>query len=431
MTTEEQKLNKDEETLVAYLDGELSEAEIIEVEKRLTTCEKFRKQLNGLERTWDMLDALPAVEPTDSFTRSTMEMVIGDQTKTVLRGQKKFWTFPLRAACMIGLPLLACLGTYTFAKWQQDAPLRTLIADMPLLANYELYESAKTIEFVDLLYNKGLLSDSTIIETEEPAEFVWEFSAETLDSLSDERKADLQRKVERFQQLPEPTQQAFRDFHNKILENENRDALMERLRVYDAWLQEIDRDQMLDLQSKPAEERINAIRTIERAMRRNMFGNNLNEEDKEIVFQWFEQLAHDNKDFVRREFKKLKNSNRRLNWINSDVAPEDLMRLLINYRLRSVLELVTDEKFSELYSSLGTRSRQMIDDKDKSDRKKFVLLLNSQPYVSDADLRDFYQTQLTAEQHEKLDKLSPAELKNRLMRIYLEHRYKNYSRGEK
>ena len=34
MTTEEQKLNKDEETLVAYLDGELSEAEIIEVEKR-------------------------------------------------------------------------------------------------------------------------------------------------------------------------------------------------------------------------------------------------------------------------------------------------------------------------------------------------------------------------------------------------------------
>ena len=76
MTTEEQKLNKDEETLVAYLDGELSEAEIIEVEKRLTTCEKFRKQLNGLERTWDMLDALPAVEPTAvSYTHLTLPTI--------------------------------------------------------------------------------------------------------------------------------------------------------------------------------------------------------------------------------------------------------------------------------------------------------------------------------------------------------------------
>ena len=90
-----------------------------------------------------------------------------------------------------------------------------------------------------------------------------------------------------------------------------------------------------------------------------------------------------------------------------------------------MLALVTDEKFLELYNSLGPRTRKMIDDKDVNDRKRFVLILNSQPYVTDADLRDFYQTQLSAEQHKTLDKLSPTELKERLLRLYLEHRYRN------
>ena len=423
MSTDDQNRKTDQETLVAYLDGELSETEIVEVEKRLTSSDELRQQLNGLERTWDMLDELPAVEPTESFTRSTLEMAIGDQVKTVLYQRKKSWTVPLRAAIMILFPLLACLGTYAFAKWRQKAPLRSLVSDMSLLSNYELYESAKTFEFAKLLYANGVFHESLLVE--EPAEFVWEGSEETLESLSDERKADLQRKVERFGQLPEPNQQAFRDFHKEMVVMENRDALMDTLRFYDTWLQEIGRDKMLELQSKPPEERIIEIRRIERAMRRNMFGNSIDEEDKEVVFQWFEKLANDNEKFIRTEFKKLKASSRRFNWVSSKIAIEDSLRILIGSRINSVLALVTDEKFMELYNSLGPRTKKMIDDKGENNRKRFVLILNSQPYVTDADLRDFYQTQLSAEQHKTLDKLSPTELKERLLRLYLEHRYRN------
>jgi len=350
-------------------------------------------------------------------------MAIGDQVKTVLRRRTNFWTIPLRVAMLIGIPLMACLGTYASAKWFQKAPVRELVADMPLLSNYELYESAKTIEFTKMLYSNGLFNENLLVD--EPSEFIWQGSEELLESLSDERKADLQRKVNRFEQLPEPAQEKFRDFHNEMLALENRDELMEKLRLYDAWLQEIGREKMIELQSKPPEERITEIRRTERAMRRDMFGKNLNEADKEIVFEWFEKLANNNKGLLEREFKNLKASSRRFNRVRTDLAAEDLMRILINFKLNSVVGLVTDEKFAELYEALGPRSRRMIDDKDKSDRKKFVLLLNSQTYVSDANLRDFYQTQLTAEQREKLDKLSPTELKDRLMRIYLEHRYRN------
>ena len=58
MSTDDQNRKTDQETLVAYLDGELSETEIVEVEKRLTINNDLRQQLNGLERTWDMLDEL-------------------------------------------------------------------------------------------------------------------------------------------------------------------------------------------------------------------------------------------------------------------------------------------------------------------------------------------------------------------------------------
>ena len=429
MTTDDQNRKVDQETLVAYLDGELSETETVEVEKLLTTSAELRQQLNGLERTWDLLDELPEVEASELFTRSTMEMAIGDQVQTVLRRRRKFWTIPLRIAIMILVPVMACLGTYAVTKWRQKAPIRSLVADMPLLSNYELYESVKTIEFAKLLYENGVFSESMLVE--EPNDFIWEGSEQTLISLSDERKSDLQRKVERFGQLPEEAQQTFRDFHNEMASTENRDALMDTIQFYDTWLQEIARDKMLSLQSMPPEERIAEIRKIDLAMRRNMYGINLDEEDKEIVLEWFQQLANNNQKLIVEEFKKLKATGKRFDWINSKIAHQDSLRILINFRMNAVLRMVTDEKFQELYDSLGPRSQKLIDDKAKKDRKKFVLLLNSQPYVSDADLRDFYQTQLTAVQHKALDKLSPTELKSRLLRIYREHRYRNHQADQK
>ena len=318
MTTDDQNRKVDQETLVAYLDGELSETETVEVEKLLTTSAELRQQLNGLERTWDLLDELPEVEASELFTRSTMEMAIGDQVQTVLRRRRKFWTIPLRIAIMILVPVMACLGTYAVTKWRQKAPIRSLVADMPLLSNYELYESVKTIEFAKLLYENGVFSESMLVE--EPNDFIWEGSEQTLISLSDERKSDLQRKVERFGQLPEEAQQTFRDFHNEMASTENRDALMDTIQFYDTWLQEIARDKMLGLQSMPPEERIAEIRKIDLAMRRNMYGINLDEEDKEIVLEWFQQLANNNQKLIVEEFKKLKATGKRFDWINSKIC---------------------------------------------------------------------------------------------------------------
>ena len=64
------------ELMVAYLDGELSPEESSLVEKRLATDQRFRKQLQGFERAWSALDALPSETVGDNFSKTTMALVV-------------------------------------------------------------------------------------------------------------------------------------------------------------------------------------------------------------------------------------------------------------------------------------------------------------------------------------------------------------------
>jgi len=64
-----------EERLVAYLDGELDDAQAREIEELLATDPKAREILAGLERTWSLLDKLSPGQVDDAFTRTTIEMV--------------------------------------------------------------------------------------------------------------------------------------------------------------------------------------------------------------------------------------------------------------------------------------------------------------------------------------------------------------------
>ena len=64
------------EQLVAYLDGELDAETSKQVERRLTENVEYRRELQQLQRAWDMLDELPRAEVGNAFTRTTVEIVV-------------------------------------------------------------------------------------------------------------------------------------------------------------------------------------------------------------------------------------------------------------------------------------------------------------------------------------------------------------------
>ena len=67
-----------DEELTAYLDGELSAEDSAALEGRLVGQESLRKRLAELRKAYDLLDELPEVSHSKSFTQTTIEMVVAD-----------------------------------------------------------------------------------------------------------------------------------------------------------------------------------------------------------------------------------------------------------------------------------------------------------------------------------------------------------------
>ena len=65
-----------DESLVAYLDGELDATERARVEQRLHEDEKYRQRLEELQRSWELLDLLPSPKLSESFCNTTVEMAV-------------------------------------------------------------------------------------------------------------------------------------------------------------------------------------------------------------------------------------------------------------------------------------------------------------------------------------------------------------------
>lgn len=433
------------ETLVSYLDGELDEASTIEVENRLASDPDYRRRLQQLERTWDMLDVLPSVEPTESFTRSTLELVVQDAEKAVRRSGKRAWTVPIRAAILFAIPLLCFLGTYAILKWQQTVPMRKLIQDVPFLEKYELYESAGSIEFAEMLHAQGLFNEfAPNQEYSDQDEFVWEATPDYLHEMDADRRTELRRTKERFGQISEAEQKKWREFHDELVAHEDRDLLLNTLQQHHAWLQEVappnkpsSRQMVIALMDKSPTERIDEIRNLQRQQRQGMYGQGLAEADKEIVFKWFEDLVEEKGYEIRRKIRELRESNRRFkDRIQPQWTPEVLVRVLMQVSPQSVVEMISDEKFDKLLEQLSERSLKIIGEKEsEQEKRKFVLLLNLQPYVGDEKLREFYYNELSAEDRSGLDERPPKEMREHLIRLYYQ-RKNNFSldrrpRGER
>jgi hypothetical protein len=64
--------DREQEDLVAFLDGELTGEEALLIERKLSLDPTARAEADRLKRTWDLLDFLPRPEPSASFTQKTL-----------------------------------------------------------------------------------------------------------------------------------------------------------------------------------------------------------------------------------------------------------------------------------------------------------------------------------------------------------------------
>ncbi len=149
-----------EEQLVSYLDGEMDAEMSRQLEERLAGETEVRQALQGLDRTWELLDELETPTVAGTFTQSTLEMVAAaaaDEAKQCVAAapwrRRRRWLFAAGSLAAAGLA-----GFLAVAMFAPN-PDRQLVENLGVLENVDGYRQIDDVEFLQMLHDEGLFVD--------------------------------------------------------------------------------------------------------------------------------------------------------------------------------------------------------------------------------------------------------------------------------
>ncbi|HIA18364.1 MAG TPA: hypothetical protein EYN70_02900 [Planctomycetaceae bacterium] len=155
--TEDHALNKE---LVAYLDGELNRDGVSRVEDELSKNAEYRLRLMQLQQAWDLMDELPRVSSDESFTKSTVELIVvsaeSEANETVVR--RKTWRHVI---WVIGLlsATAAAWGGFLLVSQFNNRDNQELLRDLPLVQEIDIYDPIESMEFLKQLEASGVFDE--------------------------------------------------------------------------------------------------------------------------------------------------------------------------------------------------------------------------------------------------------------------------------
>lgn len=164
----EQELEK----LVAYLDGEVTEQEAIEIEQSLSSDEETRAHVDSLERTWELLDKLPITKASSEFTDKTLSTIktvqleaqaAAEQSRSGFSLSKKSRQQLRRVAVaggwMLGLACSIFIG-YTITNQWVPEESEPLLRELSLIENLDTYSEVQSLEFLEELQQSGTFNET-------------------------------------------------------------------------------------------------------------------------------------------------------------------------------------------------------------------------------------------------------------------------------
>lgn len=141
-----------DETLVAYLDGELSESERQRLEDRLVSDATLRQRLSELQSGWEMLDYLPPAHVTHDFARSTLEMVAASTSQALeIQRQRQPWRLLSRWLLITIATVLMAIAGFALVEWLERWRFNAQLADLPLAEHLDAYQLDVDLELIEQL----------------------------------------------------------------------------------------------------------------------------------------------------------------------------------------------------------------------------------------------------------------------------------------
>jgi hypothetical protein len=149
MVPDQQRLSIDERSnLVAYLDGELNDLESRRIATKLTQSLTARREVDALQKTWELLDLLPRPKASEDFTARTLtvatqqpENIVNSAVSDVIRKVGTALT------CLAASAFLFAVGYFLVVRVWPD-PTARLARDLPIAESLDEYRDVGTFEFL-------------------------------------------------------------------------------------------------------------------------------------------------------------------------------------------------------------------------------------------------------------------------------------------
>jgi anti-sigma factor RsiW len=151
---EQLRLTPDERAdLVAYVDGELPEAHSRMLSTKLTHSATARREVEMLQKTWEMLDYLPLPQVTAQFPEKTISHI----RRLELQGRTwepvvVAWSARLARVVFYLLMGATFLGVgFALTRWVWPDPTTRLVNDLTLAEHLDEYLEIGSYEFLSQL----------------------------------------------------------------------------------------------------------------------------------------------------------------------------------------------------------------------------------------------------------------------------------------
>ena len=156
--TDEERTN-----LVAFLDGEADHDVTQRLEEKRARSVSVRKEMEALEKTWQMLDWLPRPEAPADFANQTITQIHSRHLQAELMAGRLKIAAVIAARALgwvASFALLAALG-FISVRYLWPDPARQFIEDLDCAEHLETYQAIPDLKFLDDLSRLGIFIEPT------------------------------------------------------------------------------------------------------------------------------------------------------------------------------------------------------------------------------------------------------------------------------
>ena len=142
------------EEIVAYLDGEADDSTADALEQQMARDPAVRREIDSLQRAWDMLELLDMPKPGGDFSRQTVQLATQSVKADIIpAAARRTWVIPL----IWGTGAIAAFAVGWFLTMGRPSIDEQISREQPLLEKLDAYRATGDVEFLKKLRKENLL----------------------------------------------------------------------------------------------------------------------------------------------------------------------------------------------------------------------------------------------------------------------------------